>query len=259
MRFTRLARATLGIVIGAAGLALITGAFCLWQWNRPVALPMPSGPFAVGRTWHEWRDFSRKDPLSPVQHQPRQLAIWLWYPSEEGPLPGRPASQYLPPAWALPLQKRRGNLYQRLSSVRCHAIDGATISSAQRTYPLLILSPGYGMQPTDYTALAEELASHGYVVAGLLHTYSTPVVVFSDGRLVRSTPKGWLTGDTLADELLHVWLNDIKSTIDEMDRLNNDQHSQFGNRLTNERGILGHSFGGAAAVAACNWDTRCTA
>ena len=66
-------------------------------------------------------------------------------------------------------------------------------------------------------------------------------------------------GDTGADELLHVWLNDIKSTIDEMNRLNNDQHSQFGAKLTNERGILGHSFGGAAAVAACNLDTCCAA
>jgi dienelactone hydrolase len=114
------------------------------------------------------------------------------------------------------------------------------------------------MQPTDYTALAEELASYGYVVAGLFHTYSTPVVVFSDGRLVGSTPKGRLTHD-LEDELLQVWSVDIKSTIDEMDRLNNDQHSQFGARLSSERGIMGHSFGGTAAVAACNGDTRCTA
>lgn len=108
MWLTRLARATLRILIPALGLALITGAFCLWQWNRPVALPTPSGPFSVGRTHHEWRDFSREDPLSPAPHQTRQLAIWLWYPSEKGPLLGHPLSPYLPSNWALPLQQRRG-------------------------------------------------------------------------------------------------------------------------------------------------------
>jgi hypothetical protein len=57
--------------------------------------------------------------------------------------------------------------------------------------------------------------------------------------------------DTAADELLRVWSSDIRSAIDEMER-------EFGARLTARRGVLGHSFGGAAAVAACNEDQRCT-
>src|SRR5437899_62500 len=184
-----LARAAFKLVIAAFGLALIVAVLCLCQWRRRVALPPPSGPFAVGRTWHEWRDISRDDPLSPVRHQPRQLGVWLWYPAEKHPS-GPPSSHYLPPEWSAPLQKLRGNLHQRLSSVRCYAVDAASLSSAERTYPLVILSPGYDMQPTDYTALSEELASHGYFVGGLLHTYSTPLAVFSDGLLRRNTPGG---------------------------------------------------------------------
>jgi len=44
------------------------------------------------------------------------------------------------------------------------------------------------------TALAEDLASHGYVVAGIDHTYESHATAFPDGRvttcLAREAPRG---------------------------------------------------------------------
>ena len=37
-------------------------------------------------------------------------------------------------------------------------------------------------------AIAEELASHGYVVVGVNHTYESAVTVFADGRVVPMNP-----------------------------------------------------------------------
>jgi predicted dienelactone hydrolase len=45
---------------------------------------------------------------------------------------------------------------------------------------VLIMGPGLGAAASDYTVLAEDLASHGYIVVGYTPTYSTDVT-FPDG------------------------------------------------------------------------------
>ncbi len=57
-----------------------------------------------------------------------------------------------------------------------HAFDGAP--AADRRSPVLLLSPS-GFSPLLLGSLAEELASHGYVVVGVNHTFETAVTVFA--------------------------------------------------------------------------------
>jgi hypothetical protein len=54
--------------------------------ERIVTLPEPSGPFEIGRIGYEWIDDSRQDaysndPDTSAPHAPRDLMIYLWYPS----------------------------------------------------------------------------------------------------------------------------------------------------------------------------------
>jgi hypothetical protein len=52
-----------------------------------------------------------------------------------------------------------------------------------------MLMPGTaGFPPLLPAAIAEELASHGYVVVGVNHTYETAVTVFADGQVVPMSP-----------------------------------------------------------------------
>ena len=51
-----------------------------------------------------------------------------------------------------------------------------------RGLPLVVLSPGFTSPRSTLTALAEDLASHGYVVAGIEHTYESFATAFPDGR-----------------------------------------------------------------------------
>jgi predicted alpha/beta-hydrolase family hydrolase len=48
---------------------------------------------------------------------------------------------------------------------------------------------GASLEVWNYSALAEDLAGHGYVVVGFDAPYRTGVVVFPDGRMMRRTPE----------------------------------------------------------------------
>src|SRR6202035_5095594 len=71
-----------------------------------------------------------------------------------------------------------------LSTVRTNAVSDATPAGRQRALPLVVLSPGFTNARSALTALAEDLASHGYVVAGIDHTDESLATAFSDGRLI---------------------------------------------------------------------------
>jgi len=254
--------AVLGLL---ATLALVT--WLVIERNRPVVLPAPSGPYAVGRASYDWVDESRPETFAAAPGARRELMVWMWYPA--APAPGAQPAAYLPGRWGEVRERDQGIwalLFQRQGSIHVHAIADAPVSPAQARYPVLIMSAGYGRLPTDYTVLAEDLASHGYVVAGIANTYSAPVVVFPDGRVVRRVPEATISesspeaGQRTADGLVVVWAADVVSAMNQLERLNADALGLFAGRLDLSRiGVFGHSFGGAATAQACLVDSRCKA
>ena len=59
----------------------------------------------------------------------------------------------------------------------------AEVAKSQMHYPVIILSPGNGTNIEFYASLASEIASHGYIVAGLNHPYDVPAVELSNGDI----------------------------------------------------------------------------
>ena len=139
-------------------------------------------------------------------------------------------------------------------------------SSQGQPFPVLVFEPGLGPLLPEYTTLVEDLASRGYVVIGLNPTYSASITVL-DGQVVKSTPLGSIPDNASPEELqqrgdrlVGVWAADDRFAMDEATRLNDDPGSPFAGRLdVGHIGLLGHSFGGAAALEACHLDARCTA
>jgi predicted dienelactone hydrolase len=132
-----------------------------------IALPTPTGPYSVGRTSFDWVDTARDEPFSEDTADQRQLVVWVWYPTE--PLPNAPHAAYLPGVWGDLVGEA---LRIDLSGVEIHAVEGVPLALVHQRYPVVILSPGSGFVPAFYTALSEELASHGYIVVGVNHTYN---------------------------------------------------------------------------------------
>ena len=59
-----------------------------------------------------------------------------------------------------------------------HSRQGAPAKSGK--WPVLLLSPAAGTPAADYTGLNEDLASRGYVVVGIDHTFDAATVEFPE-------------------------------------------------------------------------------
>jgi predicted dienelactone hydrolase len=141
--------------------------------DRPIVLPAPRGPHLVGRVLVHWQDARRN----------RELMVFLWYPAREGAAGQR--AEYIPGKWGeLAAQNMFPIPARRLREIRVSAIENAPLIEA--TLRALIMLPGMGRIPAHYTTLAEDLASYGYLVAGVTPTGSSRPVVFPDGRVLRT-------------------------------------------------------------------------
>lgn len=242
----------LGVAFGGyAGYAAIRAA-------QPITLPAPTGPHPVGRTTVDWTDTSRTDPLAPRPGTPRQLSVWLWYPASPGP--GAQPAPYAPGAWAgLHLSGLPGVGETGFDDVRVHAVADAPAATGR--FPVVVLEPGLGSAVPQYTAIAENLASHGYLVVGVTPTYSANLTVLG-GRAVPATAAGDPSDSDASaaratnDRLVEVWAADDRfaaaraATLDTTGPL-------AGHVNTDTTVYIGHSFGGAAALEACRTDPHC--
>ena len=198
---------------------------------------------------------------------PRELVVWAWYPADVPP--GSRKADYLPAPWLEAIQEDNGALARLLvqnpGSVEPHAYEDVPLSGAQAAYPLLIMQPGLGPIAPYYTSLAEDLASHGYIVFASTPTYSSNVVVFPDGRVARVAPAATIPDNMTAeqaaaklDKLVDVWAQDDRFVMDQVGKLNNSGPGGFfaGRLDLRSIGLFGHSFGGASAVETCSLDAR---
>jgi dienelactone hydrolase len=255
--------------MGAFGVIALFG--LLWlEHKREITLPTPTGPFAVGRTTYTWVNNAERDELTSSPGAKREVVAWMWYPSTAN-TSAAPA-EYLPAVWRSALAEHSGVLMRDfltrdLSLVRVHSTADPEVSSEQRSYPVVIIRAGGGALTTDFTTLAEDLASHGYIVVGFDAPYRSFVVVLPDNRVVFRPPADdveSLPGDQLdraADRLLPLWTSDTKFLVGQLEHLNAaDLSGKFTGRLDMQRlGMFGHSFGGAQALQFCHDDVRCKA
>jgi predicted dienelactone hydrolase len=257
---------TLGVV-----LLVLLGVALLWLEHRTdTVLPMPTGTFAVGRVQLDWVDQGVLDRCAPAPGADRELAVWIWYPAAADR--SASACDYLPAQSREAVERARGLLITHfltrdLSRVHAHSICDPDVSPRQPRYPVVIMRAGASASVIGYSTLAEDLASHGYVVVGFDAPYRTQVVVFPDGREVtrarENDPESaqGLEQDRLADRLLAAWVADTTFVLDRLERLNSaDSPSKFTNRLDmTQVGMFGHSLGGATAAQFCHDDPRCKA
>lgn len=289
-RTHRLLRGVAAVAAGGVlGIGALLGALRL-EHEAPLTLPNPTGPYAVGRAVVDWRDDATSDPLAPAPGAARELLVWLWYPAAPppagasvGPRPGAAPADYLPAPMRAAVERARGPfisgfLTRDLAKVRPHSLERAAVAPERRAYPVVILRGGASAEVWNYTSLAEDLASHGYVVVGFDAPYRTQVVALPDGRVVRRAPGndpelavGAPDSARRITRVLGAWTRDVGFVLDRLRRLNvggapggawsvPDTTVRFTGRLDLAHvGVVGHSLGGATAAQFCHDDARCTA
>lgn len=262
----------LALFLVCGALAIVALLALLWREHRTdITLPSLTGQFAVGRTSHSWTNGARIDGLAPAKGAKREVVVWIWYPSSRSQ--SAAAAEYLPKPWHEPRARRAGVLLSDFltrdpSVVHVHSSSDAPVSPDQSAYPVVLLRPGGSALTTDFTTLAEDLASHGYVVVGFDAPYRSGVVVFPDGRVFFRSPAANTDDlDAAGGEaafirtILPMWVEDAQFVVDQLERLNaGEPSSRFQGRLDMQRlGLVGHSFGGATALQFCHDDSRCKA
>jgi predicted dienelactone hydrolase len=270
-RIVKLVAKGVGALALIAFAALIVLLVALWvDHGRSTRLPDPSGSYQVGRATYVWRDETRSNPYAPVANTKQDLAVWIWYPA--APTPSTRKSEYLPRYWIGALERHEGFILSKLLSrdltrVETHSLTDAEVSSEQPMYPVVILRAGGGALSSDFTTLAEDLASHGYVVVSFDAPYRTVITAFPDGRVAIRAGGGDLdrtlssTTQHLATQLINAWIGDLKFILDQLQELNsNDSTGRFKGRIDMKKvGVAGHSLGGATAAQFCHDDPRCVA
>jgi predicted dienelactone hydrolase len=182
---------------------------------------------------------------------------------------------YLPATMRTAVERDSGVLLGKfltrdLAKVRSHSIRNADVSPQQQSYPVVIMRAGASSEVWNYSTLAEDLASHGYVVVGFDAPYRTRIVVFPDGRVMRRTPENnaelceeleQVQQSSCVSKVLTAWTADIALVLDRLAELNtSDASGKFKGHLDMARiGVFGHSFGGATATQFCHDDSRCKA
>jgi hypothetical protein len=235
------------LVVAAAGGYLATVGIAR---ERPRTLPAPTGPYLVGREQRQWTDTARVDPLAPQPGQPRVLAVWLWYPAAAGTSAPAP---YAPGPWTN--LRQQGFFAGPLERIRTQTFDDAPAADGQ--FPLVVLEPGLGLSAPQFTTLAQDLASNGFVVAGITPTYSANVTVIN-GHVVERTQQGNPDNvtDAAMDALVEVWAADARFVAGSVASLVGSDRLG-GHFRPGVVTYVGHSLGGAASLQACHDDASC--
>ncbi|MFC8915933.1 alpha/beta hydrolase family protein [Streptomyces sp. NPDC057116] len=216
-------------------------------------LPPPTGAYAVGRDTLHLVDRSRPDPWVP-EAGPRELMVSMYYPARPG---GGRTAPYMTRAEAQAFIDDRELTdkvtAQTLSGTRTHARPGA--APVRGKHPLVVLSPGFTVNRSTLTLLAEELASQGYVVAAVDHAYESVGTAFPGGRLLtcvaceKIQPGGYgVVPQGRAKDVSFL-----------LDRLLADHRPAWRHaRMIDETriGMAGHSIGGASAMSTMVRDRR---
>jgi predicted dienelactone hydrolase len=219
--------------------------------NRFPSVPLPTGPNLVGTQVLDLVDPTHNDPFL-ANGAKRELLVRLWYPASPGQSCSR--ADYASPRVWTDFARLIGVPLPQVTTNSCW-----NTSLSDGAHPVVVFTHGYTGTFTDYTFLFEDLASRGYVVASVDHTFEATAVEFPDGRLVESVFGSHLNNTMRPDEqsmnyAVSVRLGDLNLVMNALESLNT---SIFAGKLDMSRvALAGHSLGGMTTILGVEQDSR---
>jgi predicted dienelactone hydrolase len=231
-------------------------------------IPHPGGPYPIGTAIYEMTDHSRQE-LYSGQAGPRRFMIQVWYPAEIGAndvrAPWMANADVFAPAIA-DFIRMPSYFLDHLTLVEIPAYQNAKLSTEQKPFPIILFSHGWKGFNAQNSGQALELASHGYVVVAIQHTYGAITTVFQDGIIAPNNPHALPEDEddpnyeVIARKLVDQWAGDMSFVLDQLHATENEGGAFFDSHIDFSRiGVYGHSTGGGAAIQFCGTDPRCKA
>jgi len=223
--------------------------------DKKFEVPKWSGDYRVSTTTYAWQDDTREEPHTLDNNDFREIQVRLFYPTDQ--VYSDKKLSVLPQMFwqrvgsesVISGKKLRPSNYQE---VYWDIEIDAPISDVSQTYPLIILSNGYGFTPEMHVIISAELASRGFIVASINHPYGSGVSNLLSGETVHAQS---LPQDNLGADLT-LWSNDQLFALTQLQNENLTENSQLFGRLDHRVGTMGHSYGGAAAYYSAWQDDR---
>ncbi len=225
-------------------------------------IPKPTGDYLIGTKVYEIEDASRTEKYDSSESK-RRFRLQVWYPTDSKDGLKRVPWLYDGKEIARGLSKDSGLPYfllDKLSLVRSNSYADALISAKEDKYPVIILSHGWRGVRNLHQDFTEELASRGYIVFSIDHTYGSAATVFENGRVAlinyEALPSGSPEYMKKANQLVNTYADDVSKTIDYLNELN-ENDSVFKNKINLDQiGLVGHSTGGGADIRVALRDKR---
>jgi hypothetical protein len=254
------------MIFGLAGIGLAA----VLPLVLPVpVLPVPSGPETIGTITVELTDPERDATYGLTPGAPRRLVAQVWYPalpvddvepvlwSEEWDIVAPGMSELLGlPGWFL----------NHTRYVESHSVPSAPI--ALGSFPIVIYSHGWTGFRTIAVNQIETLASNGFIVVAVDHTYGAVATRFADGEVVPYDPAALPDVEEVGEEayaeasetLVTVFSEDLATVVNALEAGSGGPFGAIAEGADVTRlGLYGHSTGGGAAIEFCLQDERCDA
>lgn len=284
------AKLTLARVAGYTGLIiLLLPGWILPNFLPVFSLPEPTGEYLVG-THSIHVKTNMDETITKDVSDKRELMVKIWYPAKT--ISSARQDPYLDKANRTSFINKYGGgilppaSMDYLDRVKTHVYQEVPI--AEEIFPVLVFSHGYGSNASGYYALLTEIASHGYIVLNMNHTYESLGATFPDGSeklfdyefqsvdgadamkhiapvrdaferdlsyderhaIIREASK-----DYNVTHMVKRWTNDMMYIIDQLESWNKEGFLK--NKLDLEKiGVFGHSRGGGAAGQVTIKDNR---
>jgi len=239
-------------------------------------LPEVNGEYQVGTMSYDLTDVNRYEIYNNAENESRKIRIQIYYPvddTNDEQVVMWHEDNAIPRSMITFWTGISAPLLDYSTQIETNSYENVLLSDNQEQYPVIIISHGWMGTRSLHTHHAEMLASNGYIVICIDHTYGSMATVFEDGTIAyldeNALPENGEPSYSI--NLVDTYSKDTGLVLNHIIDVNNgdienenivihsndDNIDMFYNRIDTENiGIAGHSTGGGGVVKLAINDSR---